>query len=102
MKYVTLLASALALGATGAEAQTAACCTITAIETATGVVSAKVTINNQVFQFKVADARTLASLRVGRAVYANFTTRQVSLDGRAACCAITAGPSAAPAPAARA
>jgi hypothetical protein len=98
------LAAALPLIPARAAAQTPACCTITAIDAATRLVSGKVTANASVFQFTVANARTLATLRVGQGVFANFITRQVSLDGRSACCAITsvraAVPVTRPAPAA--
>lgn len=101
MRHTILLAGVSLLAGVPTEAQTpAACCSITAIEAATGVVSGKVSANGSVFQFKVADARTLSTLRVGQAVYANFAGKQVSLDGRSACCAIISGPTAAaPAPA---
>ncbi len=94
MRVLLFLAAALTIGSGESAAQTPACCTITAIEAGTGLVSAKVTANGNVFQFKVATPAVLASLKLGQGVYANFTTRQVSLDGRAACCAITSGPQA--------
>jgi uncharacterized delta-60 repeat protein len=95
MNSLGSLAVLLALGATTGLAQTpSACCSITAIDRATGLVSAKVAAGSQVFQFRVTNARTLPTLRVGQGVYANFTTRQVSLDGRSVCCAITSGPTA--------
>lgn len=86
---------ALVLVAVRAPAQKApaSCCAITDIQMATGIVTAKVTATGNVFQFK-APARTLASLRVGQGVFANFTAKQVSLDGRSVCCAITSGPTA--------
>lgn len=101
-KYAGLGLIAVAVAPGSARSQTpAACCSITAIEATTGVVSGKITADGSVFQFQVANARTLATLRVGQGVFANFTTRQVSLDGRTACCTITSGPTAstvAPAP----
>ena len=58
---------------TGAAAQPPApCCTITSIQPMTGVVSAIVTATRTAFQFKVANAATLAGLKVGQAVYANL------------------------------
>jgi len=84
------------LGAVPAAAQvTPPCCAITAIESATGVITARINSNGNTFQFKVTDRRTLGTLKVGTAVYANFTTHQVSLDGRSACCTVTSGPTAA-------
>jgi hypothetical protein len=84
----------LAFAPVGAQQPAAPCCGITRIDAASGIVTARVTANGQVFQFKVADARALGSLRVGQGVYANFAGKQVSLDGRRACCAITSGPGA--------
>jgi hypothetical protein len=97
MKRVLLFLAALVLLVGRAHAQVAACCAITAIQPTTGVVTAKVNSNANVFEFTVTDARTLATLRVGQGVFANMTTKQVSLDGRSACCRITSGPSSAPA-----
>ena len=71
------------------------CCGVTAIEARTGTVTAKVNATGQSFTFRSGDARALLSIKVGSSVYANFTTRQVSLDGRSACCPITGGPLAA-------
>ncbi len=102
MRNLSFSVAALALAAAPLAAQSpAACCSITAIDAATGVITARVTANGNVFQFKVTDAGALASLKVGQGVFANIGGRQVSLDGRRACCAITSGPSApaaAPAP----
>jgi hypothetical protein len=55
---------------------------ITAIDLRTGVVSAKVNASGAPFQFRVTDAKLLAGLHVGEGVYANFTTMEVSLDGK--------------------
>lgn len=96
---LALVASGLASALASAQQPAAPCCAITAIDAATGVVTAKVTANGAAFQFKVTDGRLMRALRVGQGVYANFSARQVSLDGRSACCAITSGPTA-PAPAA--
>jgi Cu/Ag efflux protein CusF len=64
------------------------CCAITSIDAATGVVTAKAKSTGQSFQFKVADAALLSSLKTGQAVYANFKTQQVSVDGLEPCCQI--------------
>jgi Cu/Ag efflux protein CusF len=64
------------------------CCTITAIDAKTSLVTAKDTATGQTFQFKVTDAAQLNSLKVGQGVYANFKTRQVSINGIGPCCAI--------------
>jgi hypothetical protein len=65
----------------------APCCAIIAIDARSASVSAKENASGRLFQFHAANA---ASLRVGAPVYANFSRKQVSLDGRSACCAITA------------
>lgn len=70
----------------------AACCDVVGIDARTGVVSAKVNASDEVFEFKVADARTLNALRVGQRVHADFARKEVSLDGRTPCCTITSGP----------
>ncbi len=64
------------------------CCVITAINSTTGMVSATENATGKAFQFKVADSALLNSLKVGQGVYANFGASQVSVDGKAACCAI--------------
>src|SRR5882762_6253046 len=62
------------------------CCQITSIDEAAGVVTAKVNSTGQTFQFKVANAALLHSLKVGQGVFANFKTHQVSVDGVQPCC----------------
>jgi GH25 family lysozyme M1 (1,4-beta-N-acetylmuramidase) len=79
-----------------APAPPAACCAITSIDTNAGVVTAKVNANGNIFRFKVTDAALLNSLKVGQAVYATFTSNQVSLDGTTACCAIISPPAPPP------
>lgn len=67
-----------------------ACCTIVSVNVATGVVLAEMKATAEKFQFQV--TRQLAqSLSVGQAVYANFRTRQVSIDGRTASGTIVTG-----------
>lgn len=66
----------------------AACCDITAIDKATGVVSARERVGGRIVEFKAASPALLQNLRVGQAVHANFNTRQVSVDGKTMCCAI--------------
>lgn len=86
--------------AASARAQTAPCCSITAINAATGVISGKVNASGAAFQFKVTNANVLKGLRVGQGVYANLTAKQVSLDGKTSCCTIvsTAAPIPVPPP----
>src|SRR5881392_450115 len=70
----------------------ALCCGITAVDVKAGIVTAKITANGSVFQFKISDAKTsLSALRVGQAVYANFATHQVWVNPEAPCCTITSG-----------
>ena len=91
MRRAALLLLCCAAFATSARAQ-APCCSVTAINAATGVVSAKVNANGETFQFKLTNANLLKELRVGEGVYANFTTHQVSLDGKTIAGPITSGP----------
>jgi hypothetical protein len=94
MLSATIAASAQKLSA-GAPAP---CCGITAMNANSGVVTARVTATGVTFQFTVASPQVLATLRIGQGVYANFTAKQVSLDGRSACCQIvSSSPVAAPA-----
>jgi hypothetical protein len=58
------------------------CCAIIAVDAEAGIVSVKVNATGNVFQFKPGNSATLASLKSGQAVYANFANHQVSLDGR--------------------
>lgn len=97
-RQLASLLAAVMLSTEEPAAQALACCSITGIERSTGVVSAKVTATNQAFQFKMNDARALASVRTGQAVYANFRTGTVSLDGRTVCCTIVTGGPVAPPP----
>jgi hypothetical protein len=79
-------------------APAAACCVITAINASTGVVTGRVNASGQIFTF-TASGSVLSSVKVGQGVYANFTSKQVSINGTTACCSIASG-SAAAAPAA--
>jgi len=63
------------------------CCDITSIDTRTGVVTAREKASGQTFQFAASPA-LLRTLRLGQGVYANLRARQVSIDGRSACCNI--------------
>ena len=64
-----------------------ACCGVTNI-TKSGQITAQETHGARTFQFQVPDPSLLRGLRVGSPVYANFDTRQVSLDGKKSCCTI--------------
>lgn len=61
---------------------------ITAVDAQTSIVAAKVNATGQTFQFKIADATLLRSLKIGQGVYANLKTHQVSVDGKTTCCQI--------------
>lgn len=73
-----------------------ACCTITAIDEAAGIVTAKVNATGQTFQFTAMyDAfALLGTLRIGQSVYANFPAMEVSLNGASVCCKIVSSASA--------
>lgn len=91
-----LVAASLAFLPRGAGAQLpGACCVITAIDAASGTVSAKDNATGNVFEFKPRNAAIIGTLRVGQSVQANFARNQVSLDGRTVCCTITRPPAAA-------
>jgi hypothetical protein len=66
-------------------AQQKPCCSITRINTRTDLVEAKVNATGEVFEFKVTNPALLQSLKAEEALYANFTTQQVSVDGRTPC-----------------
>jgi hypothetical protein len=90
MKPVLLLFALICFGMFAKDARAQAVpSTITAINVATGIVSAKVNSTGATIQFKVTNAKSLQSLRVGQAISANLTTNQVLLDGKTVCCSIT-------------
>ena len=55
---------------------------VTSVDARTGVVTAKVNASGQQFEFTLSNAAQVKTLRIGQPVYANFTTKQVSLDGQ--------------------
>jgi hypothetical protein len=67
----------------------AACCDVTEIDAAKSIVKARERASGRIVEFKVSDAALLQKLRVGQDVHANFDSRQVSVDGKTMCCAIT-------------
>jgi len=79
--FVVLVAAPKAYAATP-------CCNVTSIDRTSGTVTAKETATGRVFKFKVTDAKLLSSLKTGQGIYANFTAKQVSVDGIEPCCAI--------------
>ena len=68
------------------------CCGIVTVNARTGVVRAKVIATGNVFEFKASNPATLATLKPGQPVFANFTNHQISLDGKTACCTMTSAP----------
>lgn len=64
-----------------------ACCKVTDVA-ANGHVTALEINGTRTIAFQVTDAALLRGLKPGAPVYANFDTKQVSLDGRRACCKI--------------
>lgn len=76
----------------------APCCSITSIDLRSGTVTARELTGKRTFQFKVADAALLKSLKVGQSLFADTAFRKVSLRNDAApCCAIINVRSAEPA-----
>ncbi|MBZ5579857.1 MAG: GPI inositol-deacylase [Acidobacteriia bacterium] len=71
-----------------AQAQ-APCCRVTSVDAPARIATGEVTTGGGEFAFRVDDSKLLAGLKTGQAVWANFTAKRVSLDGRSACCAIT-------------
>ena len=84
IKLTSALVMALLIGpAAAAEA----CCNVTNIAN-DGEITAQESRGARTFQFQVADPALRSKLRVGTPVYANFDTKQVSLDGKKPCCTI--------------
>ncbi len=73
-------------GARSRAAPEAPCCTVVQIDARVGVATARNNATGQMFQFKLQGAAT--SLKVGDAVYANFSAGKVSVDGVTPCCNI--------------
>ncbi|MGH7381035.1 MAG: hypothetical protein ACREKR_02225 [Candidatus Methylomirabilales bacterium] len=64
------------------------CCSVTAVDAQTGTVTAKEAARGKTFQFQVADAALLKTLKVGQKIWADFGTQKVSVDGISPCCSI--------------
>ena len=81
-KFVLVVAAAaIGMAAAALPAYAAPCCQIIAINTNSGVVTAKVNANNQPFEFRLSNPAQLPSLRAGQPIYANLSLKEVSLDG---------------------
>jgi hypothetical protein len=68
------------------------CCSVTAVDARSGVVTARETATGRTFQFKLDDIALASSVKVGQMVEADFKTMKVTVRpaGGAVCCAITA------------
>ena len=87
-----------ALPSAGAALPSAPCCSITAVNKTTGIVTAREKSGSRTIEIKATPAQ-LQSLRVGQDIFANLETKKASLDGKTICCDL-AFAAAAPGPAA--
>ena len=93
------LATAMTLLLPEANAQQKPCCSISNVDVRNGLVSAIVKATGQAFNFKPNMPALLNSMKAGEDVYASFSTREVSLDGKTVCGTIVSiGPPKAPLP----
>ena len=60
------------------------CCSVTAIDARSGVITAKEAASGRSFTFRLRDSNALHMLRVGQPIFANFAASEVSLDGKSA------------------
>jgi hypothetical protein len=67
------------------------CCNVTAVDARTQTVTAKENATGRTFQFKLADAKALATVKVGQVIGADFTSMKVFLqpDAQEPCCNLT-------------
>lgn len=86
MRTLPLVPLFLAAGAAAAQAQreesvtSDPCCTITAVNAGTGVVTARERSTGNTFRFEVKDRALLKTLTAGQGVWADFAAKQVSLS----------------------
>ena len=64
------------------------CCNVTAVDPATGIVTATETATGRVFRFEVKNAALLRSLKVGQKVFADFGSSKVRIHPAEPCCNI--------------
>jgi len=84
----TLVATALVfLGGTQIVSAADPCCLVTEVNAKSGIVTAKEKATGRTFSFTT-NAAVVRSIRLGSPVYANFASKQVSVDGKSACCQI--------------
>ena len=55
------------------------CCSVTAIDRKTGIVTAKNTETGETFKIRLGDAAQIGSVKIGDRVSADFQTRQVTV-----------------------
>ena len=55
------------------------CCSITAIDTKTGIVTAKDTATGETFEFKLGNAAQIGNIKIGDQVSTDFQTREVTV-----------------------
>jgi Cu/Ag efflux protein CusF len=55
------------------------CCSITAVDRKTGIVTAKNTETGETFKFRLGDAAQIGNVKAGDQVSADFKTRQVTV-----------------------
>ena len=60
----------------------APCCSVTAVNPATHTATAREQSSGRSFQFTVPNAAQFAMLKIGKPIWANFATKQVSFDGK--------------------
>lgn len=85
------LAVALMMVQPAGTPQLKCCYRVTAIDGASGVVSAAAG-TGEMIRFQLPDRSLLSRVKVEQQVYVDVTTRQVGLDARRACCAMIGGP----------
>jgi len=84
-RWVLVLGMALIIGASIAvsvppEVSAATpCCSITAIDTKTGIVTAKDTATGETFEFKLGNAAQIGNIKIGDQVSTDFQTREVTV-----------------------
>lgn len=87
VRILVALLLAIAQPAPAQESDSDPCCTITAFDRRTGLVTASDPGSGQSFQFIAAPSQR-RSLEVGQKVWANFETQKVAVDNAAPCCSM--------------
>ena len=76
-----------ALPSTGLALPGLPCCSITAVNKTTGIVTAREKSGGRTIEIKATPAQ-VQNLRVGQDIFVNLQTRQASLDGKTICCSL--------------